>query len=154
MCMTFSYCCIVSAHNSMMLKYFYLNITLDHPSPFPRFSFSVFQSCPAYDSASLFKHKFNHKQLNLAKDVLPLEAKLSLPSNPPSALISIPCTSLGKQGWYFLGWCSIGSEPDPYHHITTSCWDVLVRGREKASTAECRREKEQRGLFQQQQWFM
>lgn len=115
MCMTFSYCCIVSAHNSMMLKYFYLNITLDHPSPFPRFSFSVFQSCPAYDSASLFKHKFNHKQLNLAKDVLPLEAKLSLPSNPPSTLISIPCTSLGKQGWYLLDQSLIHIITSPPH---------------------------------------
>lgn len=34
MCMTFSYCCIVSALNSIMLKYFYLNITLDYPTPF------------------------------------------------------------------------------------------------------------------------
>lgn len=70
----------------------------------------------------------------------------SLPPSPPSTLISIPCTPLAKQGSCSLGWCSLGSQPDP-HHIPTLCQDALLGGKEKASPAGCRRGKQLRGGF-------
>lgn len=133
----------------MMLKYFYFNITLDHSTPF------IFHSCPFLCSnPALLMALPPFSNTNTTTNSRTWQGtcyhwKLrcpSLPPSPPSTLISIPCTPSAKQGSCSLGWCSLGSQPDP-HHIPTLCQDALLGGKEKASPAGCRRGKQLRGGF-------
>lgn len=123
MCMTFSYCCIVSAHNSMMLKYFYLNITLDHPSPFPRFSFSVFQSCPAYDCLP-FQTQIQPQPVEPGKGCATIGSKVVPPFQPTKRTHFNPLHIIRKARLVLFGlvlhWIRAWSISS-HHHLMLGC---------------------------------